>query len=124
MKGWLFVKINIVVNSSLLETDRILSRLAKDLPYTIKSIPDDNADINYFFPYMEYPKEGYTKTKTAAWFTHLDKNVSNKVKTWERVAKAVDLRLTSALIYQQMLEQYGVTRIVTPSLDHNLFNLE
>lgn len=120
------MKIHIIC--SRLEADRIVPRLATSLAnathWSIGESPDDNADLNYFFPYLEYPKNGYKKTKTAAWFTHKETTVKAKDKEWIRVAKEVDLRTTSALMYLKDLEKYGTTVLVTTPLDRKKFNYE
>lgn len=115
-----------VVCSNYLE-DRIIPRMFKDLAnhahFTISDKPDDNADVNYFSLYLEYPKEGYTVTKTAALFSHREDKVKAKLSEWERVAKEVDLRLTWSKLYYDDLIQYGDTKIVTPYIDLELFKL-
>lgn len=112
-----------VINPSLMSKDRIITRLANMLQsgFVVTSEPNSKADVNYFFPYLEYPKSGYNKTPTAAWFTHIDYSIPSKVKEWDRVAKSVDLRITTAEIYRLELVKYGATVLVTPPLDHNLF---
>ena len=119
------MKIHIVC--SRLEADRILPRLAKSLAanagYSISETPDDNADLTYLLIYLEYPKNGYYKTKTAALFSHLEENDLSKAQEWERVAKEVDIRTTWAKQYYEKLINYGVTFIVTPPLDSEKFSI-
>lgn len=119
------MKIHIVCSNYL--EDRIIPRMFKDLSkhahFTISEIPDDNVDVNYFSLYLEYPKEGYTKTKTAALFSHKETNVKSKLDRWNDVAKQVDLRLTWSKKYYDDLIQYGDTRIVTPYINLELFKL-
>lgn len=119
------MKVHIVC--SRLETGRIIPRLARQLAqdahFTISEKPDDKADINYFLIYLEYPKNGYTKTKTAALFSHKEENEPSKAKEWERVAKAVDVRLTWTQKYLKDLEQYGESYIVIPPIDRVKFNV-
>lgn len=103
---------------------RLFTSLAEQAKFTIGETPDDKADINYFSLYLLYPKEGYTKTKTAALFSHYEHNVPSKAKEWERVAKAVDLRLTWTEKYKAILKQYGQTEIVLIGLDRGKFNFE
>jgi len=120
------VKIHIVCSNYL--EDRIIPRMFTDLSsvahFTISDIPDDNADVNYFSLYLDYPKEGYSKTKTAALFSHREDNVKSKLLEWQRVANAVDLRFTWSKKYYDDLIQYGDTKIVTPYIDRIKFNYE
>ena len=101
----------------------MFNALAQKAHFTISDIPDDNADVNYFSLYLEYPKEGYTKTKTAALFSHREDSVKAKLSEWQRVANAVDLRLTWSKLYYDDLMQYGDTKIVTSFIDLEMFNI-
>jgi hypothetical protein len=118
------MKIHIVAQR--LEKERILPRLANLLAnntgWSISDTPDENADINYFFPYLELERFPHFKaTKIAAWFTHIDYAQPEKVNMWERAAKRCDLRLTSAKMYYDELKKYGATELVTPPLDRDKF---
>lgn len=97
--------------------------LAKGANFTISDKPDDTADLNYFSLYLEYPKEGYKVTRTAALFSHREDNVKTKLAEWSRVASDVDLRLTWSKIYYYDLLNYGETHIVTPYIDLEKFKL-
>lgn len=108
------------------KSNQILARLVKILAeqrgFTVADVPDDNADINYFFPYLEWDKyRGYRNTKTAAWFTHKDVGRPEKELMWDEAAQAVDLRTTSAVLYQKQLQKFGKTEIVTVPLDRKKF---
>ena len=118
------MKIHIIAQR--LEKERILPRLANSLAngtnWTLSEEPDENADINYFFPYLELDRfPDFDKTPIFAWFTHLDLAQPLKVLMWENAAKRCDVRLTSALKYKKMLDQYGPTFIVTAPLDLEKF---
>lgn len=109
------------------KSNRILSRLAQILAaqrgFTIADIPNNEADINYFFPYLECDKSrGFNATRTAGWFTHQDTARQEKVSMWEMAARDVDLRLTSAVMYQTQLEKFGPTSLVTVPLDRDKFS--
>jgi hypothetical protein len=108
--------------------ERILDRLAHPLGsmdgWTIGSTPDASADVNYFFPYLEYRKHrGFSATQTAAYFTHKDLSQPGKVNVWNEVAAAADLRLTSAELYIAELQHYGPTYKVTPPLEKEHFTI-
>lgn len=120
------MKIHIICQNY--ESDRIIPRLftalAKGAKFTISDIPDDNADVNYFSLYMEYPKQVYTKTLTAALFSHKEINVPSKLAQWYRVAELVDIRFYWSNLYKNELEQYGVSRKIIPFLDRNKFAIK
>lgn len=111
-----------------LEKERILPRLAnqlaRDNSYTISEEPDETADINYFFPYLELERfKTFEATPIAAWFTHIDYAQPEKVRMWNEAAERCDLRLTSARKYYEELKKYGATELATPPLDLNMFTI-
>jgi len=105
-------------------SNQILARLggllSQHAAFTVGERPDPGADLNYYFPYLEYDPT-FTATKTAAWFTHRDDERASKVTQWHDVARVVDFRLTCVPQYATELEQYGSTVMVTPPLDRGLF---
>lgn len=118
------MKIRIV--ASRLEADRILPRLARILSegtgWELAEEPSEHVQLNLFLPYLELDRfKEFRATPIAAWFTHADVDVPEKMALWERSAQRCDIRFTSALIYYNMLKKYGPTYIVTPPLDHNKF---
>ncbi len=109
-----------------LHANRILQRMARVLAdqtgWTLSEQPDRAADINYWFPYLEWERnKAFSDTLTAGWFSHRDAPHPVKADLWRRAAEAVNLRLTSARIYLEDLNKYGVTRLVTPPLDRDKF---
>ncbi len=118
------MKVNIVAGK-IDNEQRILPRLAQILAdgtgWGLSLKPSAKADVNYFFPYLEYSK---TSTQTAAWFTHKDVRGLEKTKRWDEVAEQVSLLLYSAPVYRSDLEQYGVTFQVTPPLDRKKFSIK
>jgi hypothetical protein len=118
------MKIHIICTR--LEADRIVPRLANLLAqgtnWTISEVPDETADLNYFFPYLELDNhKSFNATKIAAWFSHKDYAQPKKVTSWDNAAKRCDIRTTSAKKYFSELEKYGPTFIVSPPLDRNKF---
>jgi len=120
------VRVHIICRNT--HKDRILPRLANALAssarWTLGNAPDERADVNYFFPYLEWHDRGrsFKATPTAAWFTHRDTYQDNgKVAMWDECAAGVDLRLTTARHNVDPLSQYGMTRMVTPPLDTDKF---
>jgi hypothetical protein len=97
--------------------------LSEQTGWVVRDSPDDKADINYFFPYLEVI-EGYNRTLTAAWFTHHDTMQKGKSPLWDRAAEAVDLRTVSAGIYLVDLESVGLSEVVIPPLDRNKFVID
>lgn len=119
------MKIHIVCRDHT--SDQILARLAAELAtdaaFSIGPIPDPQADLNYYVPYLEWESfKDFKATPTAAWFTHRDDNRPEKVVTWTDCARAVNLRTTSAKLYVSELEAYGPTALVTTPLDRDKFS--
>lgn len=97
---------------------RLLKSLVRETGWTVSARPDDGADLNYFFPYLEYPKEGYQRTPTAAWFTHRDTlHSASKANRWDDVANQVSFRLTSSRLYLDDLSRRGKTALVTTPIE-------
>lgn len=118
------MKVHIV--ATRLEKQRILPRLANLLAeqtlWSISDKPNAEADLNYFFPYLELENHPeFDATPIAAWFTHKDYAQPKKVEMWDRAAKRCDIRTTSAKIYYEDLKKYGATFLVTPPLDRDKF---
>ncbi len=105
----------------------MLGRLVRDLivgtHWTCSPEPDNSADVNYLFPYLEFNSNLNVKTDTAAWFTHFDAGRKAKEIAWENAARGVGLRLTSAPMYRDALLRIGATELVVPSLDLDKFSL-
>lgn len=109
-------------------SDRIIPRLAGALVagtgWSVGPKPDPRADVNFAFPYLEMPPDrSWPKTLTVAEFSHRETTVPAKAATWDRIAAKVDLRLTWATMYQDILDDHGPTRLVTPPLDREKFRL-
>lgn len=119
------MRINIVCQMH--EPHRIIPRLARQLAdatgWSISARPDPSADATYALPYLEMRKRALTDGQpTAAYFTHREDILPAKVQIWRNQAAKVNLRLTSAVQYQNDLTQYGLTKIVTPPLDREAFS--
>src|SRR5574340_101484 len=115
------MKVSIVCRNS--KTDhRILTRLARQLAagttWKIAPHPAPKADVNYFFPYLEWEA---CPTRTAGWFTHRDEGRQAKVAMWESIADGLALRTTSAALYVPELQERGPTALITPPLDRQKF---
>lgn len=116
------MRINVVTNDTV--SERILARLARELggeaSFTFSHKPSLNVDVNYYFPYLFY--EGFSGTPTAAWFSHRDDSMPLKADIWDKAARNVGLRLTSAKLYADRLREFGPTALVTPPLDRDKFS--
>jgi len=99
---------------------RILYRMAAALTegtgWTMSYAADPRADLNYGFPYLALCGKTF-----AAWFSHREDVLPNKVKVWEARAEAAILRVTSAAMYAQELAAYGQTVRILPPLDRAKF---
>lgn len=125
------MKVHIVCHDYEKYERSILARLAMALidhtNWTIGKGPDPRADINYFFPYIEYAERhaGFNETMTAAYFTHYENDAWDiKRRWWNLAAQDVDLRITTSSAILPMLEPHGLTRLAShPPVDRNKFNL-
>lgn len=118
------MKVHIICRNP--ESDRIIPRLALSLSQTLHwSIgprPDPNADVNYFFPYLEYHNtRQLPDTPLAGWFTHHDTYQRGKENLWPDAARRMNLRTVTASPYYPDLTQYGLTCLVVPPLDTDKF---
>ena len=110
------MNINIVCRNY--QDDRVLPRFARHLAerngWLLSREPVASADLNYWLAYFERAKHRKFKGKTAALFTHLEKEPSAKAKLFRGVAQDVDLRVAMCQQYADVLSGYGST--VTPPL--------
>lgn len=115
---------NVHIVCSFGETDRILPRmarlLAKGTGWSLGPVADPEADINYYFPYLELRK-GVPMGRSAALFTHNELTLPGKSAIWDRHAAQVDLRVTWAKQYEEALSPLGPTVRITPPLDRDVF---
>ena len=116
---------NVHIICNRLYADRILPRLARALAqatgWTIADVPNPDAKINYFFPYLELQHKDWKDTKSAAWFTHRDTSNKDKAALWDRVASQVMLRTVTARMYLPWLEPHGKTDVVRPAVELDRF---
>lgn len=106
-------------------SDRILARLARHLVvhngWTVDRKPRADAEWNVFIPYLEWRRTAWTKTPTAAWFTHYEPHDDMRARCWQEAAEAVTLRVSPAVMYVQMLERYGPTAYVPHPVEIDKF---
>ena len=110
-------------NSGILA--RLAHTLARETEWTLGDGPDMSADLNLWQIYIEYA-EMFTDwhfTPVAAWFSHLESDNEFKSMWWDRAASHLDIRLTSAPMYAEMLAEYGPTALVTPPVDREMFRI-
>lgn len=101
---------------------RLVGKLISSTDWTVSDSPDPRVDINYFFPYLlldRYPD--FKATKTAAAFSHRETSRKNKADIWDRAASRVDLRLTWARQYYNLLSKTGPAAITLPFIDLGRF---
>lgn len=107
--------------------DQVLPRkagyLASGQGWRIASQPDPKADVNLFFPYIDWAQRfpGWHETKTAAFFSHKDVHAPLKVGWWDAAAEGVDLRCCCSEKYAAALRPYGPTVIVRPPIERDRF---
>lgn len=118
------MRIHIVCRKMFIDIDEagILRRLAETLAdgtgWTLSENPDQGADLNYFSCYIEYAEKftDWHLTPVAAWFTHYEEGTPFKEFWWDLATEQVDLRVTSAPMYAEMLSRYGPTELVRPAV--------
>jgi glycosyltransferase involved in cell wall biosynthesis len=97
--------------------------LAEGLGWSISGGIDNAADVNLYMPYTMVLEYGVAKTLTSAWFTHKETSNRGKVRAWDLAAQRFDQRLITSPVYQTMLEMHGMTTLVTPGIDLELFTV-
>ena len=102
------------------DTSPVLARLLADLDYPHGPTPDPSADLNYFFPYLEWDCNWHA-TPVACLFSHFDRGRPEKEAHWQMAAQRCDLRTAWAWQYVLELEKHGPAVQVTPPLDRNKF---
>src|SRR5688572_3466825 len=94
---------------------RFYTALAKETGWSISKEVRKEADINYFGLYIQVaqnPKVVKGLKRTAAMFSHYEQEIPQKAQWWETAAPLVDIRLTWAEQYAELLRPYGETYIV------------
>lgn len=116
---------NVHIVCSRLAVDRVLPRLARMLAdytgWSIGEAPSKQAELNYFFPYLELQKRDWKETKSAAWFTHRDTANNSKMILWDHIAHKVDYRTLTARIYEPHLAEQGPVSLVRPAIELDRF---
>ncbi len=110
--------------------DRIIPRqaraLSERLGWSLDAAPDPSADVNYLLAYFEYQRlpRGW-RGALAANFTHREEEPPNnaKARLWDRVAAAVQLRITMARMYYDILCPHGPTALVHQNLERHHFQI-
>jgi glycosyltransferase involved in cell wall biosynthesis len=96
--------------------DHIFRRWISHLPvdWRCSTKPDPQADVNYFFPYLEVVRHEKPRTGTAAFFSHLE---DSKARVWETAEGKVGLRIVGSKLYVPGLEKCGKTQLIHPPLE-------
>jgi len=107
------MKVRIVTPYSV-NSNSIIARLARHFTkyngWPMRPVPHPRAVVNLFMPYTQWRFEKFTRTPTAAWFTHKERPETEHgapLRRWEMAAKAVDLRVTPARLYLEELAECG-----------------
>ena len=112
-----------------LDTNRILPRLAKYLAelngWTLGDAPSQNADLNYFVPYITWRQRynDWHKTRIAAYFSHRDINNKMKARWWDEAAKKIDLCTITSNQYREFLDP-AKTVYVRPPVEIDRFEIK
>lgn len=110
--------------------DRIIPRQARllheRLGWSLSAGPERGADVYYLLAYFEAQRlSPWPTVPVAANFTHREEEPPGNAKAWlwDRVAGQVQLRITMARMYQEMLAPYGLTALVHQNLERDHFTL-
>jgi len=99
---------------------RFARYLVKGNRWRVGRQPDPRADVNLFFPYLEWRFSKWKRT-SAAFFTHDELGNAMKRKHWDYISKKVALRVTMAERYARQLEPRGRTLNIPPPVELDLF---
>jgi len=117
------VNVHIVIKS--IWDDWVISRLAKrlvdGLGWGYGQKMDNKADINVFFPYLEW-RFFKPESPCAAWVTH-QRETEWGQKIWKSANKALTLRVTPSAMYAKRLEKYGPTAHIPHPVDLEMFTI-
>lgn len=111
------------------QDDRIIPRqarlLAERLGWGLGAAPDPSADVEYLLAYFEESRCSPWPAQVAASFTHREEEPPNngKARCWDRVAARVQLRITMAQMYYDILAPYGPTALAHLNLERNHFTI-
>lgn len=115
------MNVNIVYTG--LNKGNVLDRQARALAdaggWTCSRNPNGAADLNYFICYVEYAEQysDWHKTPVGAWFTHREGHLPYKAFWWDLAVNNVDLRVTAARQYLDILQPFGTTALARPAID-------
>jgi len=89
--------------------DRLVGHLERLNGWPVGTKPDPQAEVNIYFPYLEWRKHRMTSTPSAAWFTHREVGTPAKVQLYDQAAQEIGLCVTPARMYAVELQKIGPT---------------
>jgi len=92
---------------------RQMRYLAEATGWTMSELPDFDADLNYYAPYIALGRRGHAQP-SAALFTHYEPR-TRKAAIWDAAKHVVDLRLGYAQQYIDALEPFGPVAKLPPT---------
>jgi len=117
------VNAHIVIKS--IWDDWVISRLAKllvdGLGWGYGKKMDPSADINIFFPYLEWRFFKPTE-RCAAWVTHQRESEWGQ-KIWQQTNKSLTLRVTPSAMYARRLAKFGPTAHIPHPVQLDMFTI-
>lgn len=103
------MRVHIVYQSGGHVIDRLAEQLLSSrgtCGWTTGKQPDPQADLNYFFPYLDlaclYPN--FNETPIACYFSHYEENDARKAAWWSAAAERADFGVVTARQYADMLD--------------------
>lgn len=108
--------------------DRVIPRFSRYLAerngWTLTAKPDSHADLVYLSGYFESQvAKPWPSVPVAAYFTHREAEGSGKATLFDRNAKRVQLRIATAKLYADYLQQFGPTVQIRPPVERKRFTI-
>jgi len=120
------LRVNVICRNP--SDDRVIPRFARylrdRLGWTLTAAPRPGYDAYYLSAYFEVQVcRKWPDAPVAAYFTHREEQPPGnaKAKLFDRTAKRVDLRMATARMYAEYLEQFGPTVQVHPPVERERF---
>jgi glycosyltransferase involved in cell wall biosynthesis len=122
------LRVNVVCRNP--HDDRVIPRfsryLAERLGWTLTAAPEPGHDAVYLSAYFETQKcKTWPEVPVAAYFTHYETDPPGnaKAKLFDKVAGQVDLRIATAKMYADYLDQFGPAVQVHPPVERDRFTI-
>ena len=119
------MKAHIVVwrNSGSRILDRLVEHLARLNGWRVDTKPDPQAEVNIYFPYLEWHKHSPPGTPSAAWFTHRETETPAKAAIYDQAAREIGLCVAPSRMYAEELQKIGKAVHIPHPIELDKFTL-